>query len=113
CMLEIALRRTAGALRFCCLASFGAALLVPKAEAETNPEYYAVEASASAQVSPPQITSSWSADWNATGYAIARKANDAGGWSQIGTLSGRATNFIDNNVSVGVTYEYQLVKSTS
>ena len=77
-----------------------------------SPRLYSVEGSASVQVSPPQITLQWPTDANATGYTISRlDAN--GNRTQIGTASGAATEFVDANVSVGNSIEYQILKATS
>src|ERR1044071_9221344 len=93
----------------CCskIIGFIAALFVLDLRAETSPQYYAVEASAGVQVSPPQITLNWGPDWNATGYIISRKAKEATSWTQLTALTGAATSFADVNVAVGATYEYQ------
>src|SRR5205814_7492643 len=75
-MLKQAFLRKRVPSRCFCLFWLGLHVIGANVRAETSPEYYAVEASASVQVSPPQITLNWSADWNATGYTIFRKAKD-------------------------------------
>ena len=76
---------------------------------------YAVQVSASVQISPPQIALSWPPDLGATpnGYTVYRKAPEANSWNDGITLPGTATGFIDANVTIGATYEYQIVKATS
>ena len=71
---------------------------------------FAVEASAQVQVSPPRITLTWPAV-SANSYTIYRKGLTAANWSQVGSLGGNATSFEDNNVSVGVGYEYKIVRT--
>jgi len=76
---------------------------------------YAVQVSASVQISPPQIALSWPPDLGATpnGYTVYRKAPEANLWGDGITLPGTATGFIDANVTIGATYEYQIVKAAS
>ena len=76
---------------------------------------YAVQVSASVQISPPQIALSWPPDLGATpnGYTVYRKAPEANSWNDGITLPGTATGFIDANVTIGATYEYQIVKAAS
>jgi len=75
---------------------------------------YAVQISASAQTSPPQITLQWEPDqYGANSYTVYRKAKDATSWGAGTTLSGSASSFIDNNVSVGSAYEYAIIKAAS
>src|SRR5262245_48283661 len=97
---------------FCCscqsflavFALFVATPLVLELRAEVNPEYYAVEASATVQTSPVQITLNWAPDWNAAGYTISRKAKDAASWTQFQALGGMATGFTDISVVEGASY---------
>jgi hypothetical protein len=78
---------------------------------------YAVQISAVVQTFPPRITLSWppapsfSPD-SATAYAVSRKGRDDTVWGAATMLSGSATNYIDTNVQVGATYEYQVIKQT-
>jgi len=75
---------------------------------------YAVQLSARTQTSPPQITLQWEPDpYGANNYTVFRKAKDASSWGGGTALPGSASSFIDNNVSVGATYEYAIVKSGS
>ncbi len=79
----------------------------------TDPQYYAVQASANVQISPPQISLVWPADPNATGYTVLRKDPSASSWSSVGSVSGSATSFLDDGVVSGKAYEYQISKTTS
>src|SRR5688572_9245159 len=76
------------------------------------PRLYAVEVSAAAQSSPDRITLSWRADPNATSYAISR-SDSSGTWILLTNLAGTATQFVDNAVSTGRRYEYEVLKATS
>ncbi|MBL7964598.1 MAG: thrombospondin type 3 repeat-containing protein, partial [Flavobacteriales bacterium] len=70
--------------------------------------------SAAVQVSPARITLTWPAFSGATSYTIYRKLKTDTGWgSVLGTVTGSATQFIDNGVTVGVYYEYRVVRSSS
>src|SRR5689334_1167920 len=88
-------------------------LFLEKTVADTDPKYYAVQASATVQTDPPQINLSWSADGNATGYTVSRKAIEAGSWGPGVSLGGSATGFTDSAVVAGTAYEYQVSKTTS
>ncbi|HEY3323601.1 MAG TPA: PA14 domain-containing protein [Planctomycetota bacterium] len=72
---------------------------------------YAVQVSATVQVSPPSITLSWPAGADATGFTVYRKAPGSTSWGS-GTGLGMSTTYTDSNVSVGSCYEYQIVKNT-
>src|SRR5438445_11627408 len=75
---------------------------------------YSVEASATVQSSPPQITLSWPQDSVTTpsSYTVYRKVPSATSWgSAVATLSGTQLSYADTSVSVGTTYEYQIVKN--
>src|ERR1043165_9879432 len=76
---------------------------------------YAVQASAQVQVSPPRITLNWVQDSTATptSYTVSRKAPGDPLWTSLKLLPGSITNFVDTNVSVGATYEYQIFKQAS
>jgi len=82
-------------------------------QAETDPKFYAVEASAVIAVSPARITLSWPTDPNATGYTVSRKSILDSAWANGTSLPGSATSFVDNAVSDGAAYEYQVSKTTS
>jgi hypothetical protein len=73
---------------------------------------YAVQISAVVQTSPPSITLNWEQDpYGAVSYTIYRKSKTATAWgTAIATLGGAITNYTDKNVTIGVPYEYQIVK---
>src|SRR5437016_3048928 len=76
---------------------------------------FSVQVSASAQVSAPQMTLNWPQDQYIlpNSYTIYRKAPGDSSWGQGTVLPGTATTYVDRNVIVGATYEYQVVKVTS
>jgi hypothetical protein len=76
---------------------------------------YSVQASASVQSSPPQITLSWPQDHFILpdSYTIYRKRPTDTSWGTGVTIAGTATSYPDSNVAVGIPYEYQIVKVTS
>lgn len=82
-------------------------------DAENDPRFYAVQASANVQVSPPQIRLQWPADGKATGYKVSRKELGAASWGGESPLPGTATGYVDSSVAAGVAYEYQISKTTS
>src|SRR5690349_16621065 len=71
-----------------------------------DPRNYAVEASATVQTAPPQITLQWTPDASATGYSVYRKAPAASSWNLLTALPGTATSWADSAVSIGTAYEY-------
>ncbi|PWU16241.1 MAG: hypothetical protein C5B50_13945 [Verrucomicrobia bacterium] len=83
-------------------------------KADTTWEY-SVQVSATVQASPAQITLSWPQDVNLTpnNYTIYRKAATDTSWGSGTTLPGTVTTYTDNNVTLGIAYEYQIVKVTS
>jgi hypothetical protein len=103
-------RKTRNVLR--CLAAAFSLTIISSAWA-VDPRAYAVELSAKVQAAPPQITLSWTADANATGYSVYRKAPTAGNWTPLTTLSAGALNWTDVSVANGGSYEYAVTKTTS
>lgn len=74
---------------------------------------YAVQASATAQSTPAQITLSWTpgpASSNATGYSLSRKEAGATAWTPLINPTATTTEYVDTNVTVGRLYEYQIVR---
>lgn len=72
---------------------------------------HAVQASATVQASPAQITLAWTASpARATGYALSRKDPGAGAWTPLVNLPGDVTAYTDTQVSTGRVYEYQVVR---
>jgi hypothetical protein len=75
---------------------------------------YAVDVQVRAETSPPQIQFAWPALEVARQYIIRRKGVNEGNWSStLATLPGDATGFIDNKVSVGSAFEYEIEMDTS
>ncbi|HEX2617663.1 MAG TPA: fibronectin type III domain-containing protein, partial [Flavobacteriales bacterium] len=72
-----------------------------------------VLASCTVQSSPPRITINWSGWSNVTGYTIFRKIKGGTSWgSAVATLDLNALSWVDNNVTLGVNYEYRIVRTT-
>lgn len=70
-----------------------------------------VELSAVVQANPPRITLNWIPNGSATQHFVYRKLKTGTSWgSVIGTLPGSATQFVDSTVSVGVSYEYRVLR---
>lgn len=75
---------------------------------------YAVQISAAAQTSPARITLNWQPDqYGANSYTVYRKAPQDTAWGPGTTLSGSAASFVDNNVTAGAVYEYQIYKAAT
>src|SRR5687768_16598380 len=89
-------------------AIFTLAALITSARAN-SPFAWAVQPSATVTTSPARVTLSFPGDGNATSYTVSRKAANSSSWTQVGTLGGGASvnSFVDNNVAVGSSYEYQ------
>src|SRR6187455_2683813 len=100
---------TGHALR--CLIAAVPLFAIPSARA-VDPRSYAVELSANVQTAPPQITLKWTADSNATGYSVYRKAPSAGNWTPVTSLSAGTLAWTDVSVSNGGSYEYAVIKTT-
>src|SRR4051794_14630582 len=70
---------------------------------------YSVQITAAVQASPARITLTWLPDqYGANSYTVYRKAKTDSTWGSGTTLSGTTTTYVDNNVTVGTTYEYQI-----
>src|SRR5689334_14738370 len=96
------------------LIMYGLALTWQEARADST-WVYAVQISAAVQTSPPQITLTWEPDmYGANSYTVFRKAKEDNFWgAPIATLNGSVSQFTDNNVAVGATYEYSIVKAAT
>jgi hypothetical protein len=82
--------------------------------AEDSTYLYAVQISAAVQTSPPRIVLSWEPDiYGVSNYVVYRKAKADTSWGAGTTISGTLTNFVDNNVALGGTYEYQIIKNAA
>src|SRR4051794_9879486 len=74
---------------------------------------HAVLVSATVQSNPAQLRLVWPNDPNATGYVVRRKLRDDSSWGAAISLAGNATIYVDTNVVVGSSYEYDVSKSAS
>lgn len=87
-----------------------ACLLATRVGAATDTAY-AVQASATVQSSPAQITLSWTpGPGSSNGYAISRKDPTATSWSPLINVVGSVNRYTDTNVAAGRVYEYQIVR---
>jgi hypothetical protein len=98
----------------CIPAILGLVVVGRPALAEDSTYLYAVQISATIQVSPPQITLNWYPDaYGVNNFVIYRKAKTDDFWGTGTVLSGTTTSFADNNVAAGSAYEYQIVKNAT
>ena len=73
-----------------------------------------VRARAVVSTNPPSITLIWLPHSNTTGFTVQRKLEGASSWgSVIASLPGTATQYVDNAVQAGVSYEYRIVRNTA
>ena len=80
--------------------------------AQSYSEAEAVQMSAIVQNDPARITISWSPYATATNYKVYRKLKDQQTWgSSLANVGGSVNQFVDNDVSVGVYYEYKVVRT--
>ncbi len=73
---------------------------------------YSVLTEATAANNPPKITVSWQYDLNALTYLVDRKLPAESAWTNLATLNGSTLTYEDNNVTLGIIYEYRITKST-
>lgn len=71
----------------------------------------AVEGYVLSQNSPPQFTIAWIPNATSTGYTLSKKLKSNNTWTTLASLSGTATQYIDNAVSTGIEYEYRIIRS--
>src|SRR3954463_13191179 len=96
-------------LVFGCLMAFAALSL--KAEDTWR---FSVQITATVQTSPARITLNWLQDkYGVNSWTIYRKAKADTGWGLVTTLGGSITTYADNNVTVGSSYEYKIVKAAT
>ena len=90
-----------------------AALLMFGFTAQADDDFiYAVQLSAVVQTSPAQISLSWPTDpYGASNYIVYRKAKSDTSWGSGTTFPASTTSYVDNNVAVGGTYEYQVLEN--
>lgn len=91
-------------LFFAPLLSFGAA----HAQVASD---YAVQLSATPQLSPPQIRIQWTKLSGATSYNISRKRKTDGAFSPLATAPGTDSTYTDATIAPDSVYEYQVVKN--
>lgn len=74
-------------------------------------EERSVQLSATVENDPAKINLTWKQDAGATKYIVYRKSLEANSWGDpIANLPGSATSYIDEDVVVGVGYEYAFFK---
>ncbi|MCB0791366.1 MAG: hypothetical protein KDB97_06335, partial [Flavobacteriales bacterium] len=96
------------------LSTFAAACIAASIAAQSISETNAVQVEGTVQAVPPSISLSWPSFPNTNGITIYRKLKTATSWGGIyANPTASATQFTDNNVAVGVYYEYKLVRSAS
>lgn len=80
-------------------------------DGQTISERAAVALNATAQVSPPSITLSWRTMGSTTSFSVYRKLKTASSWGSVmANPSSSSSQWTDNTVSVGVNYEYKVVR---
>ncbi len=83
--------------------------LASAANAQVNSLQLSVSAEATIQENPPHITLSWLQDDSATSYTVYRYDTDEGFWN-VGVPVGKNLTWTDTDVSIGIPYEYVVVK---
>lgn len=69
---------------------------------------------AEVQASPPRITLNWLTQSTTTGFTVYRKLSGATSWgTPLTTLGATALQYVDGSVTVGTSYEYKVVRTTS
>ena len=87
---------------------------LPTVHADAVTKDYAVLVEAAAVASPPSIALSWPLETQATGYQIFRKLRADTTWgTALAEVPGTATSWTDKTVSIGVKYEYQVIRSST
>lgn len=72
---------------------------------------YSVRLSASVQAEPARVELNWLTDpFPISGYTVHRKSPAGTTWGEGAALPGHATGYVDEAVSPGQTYEYQVIK---
>src|SRR5580765_8650543 len=76
---------------------------------------YSVQVSASAEESPTRIKLHWQQDssYKPQHYFVSRKAPGDTAWGKTVTLPGSTCEYTDKDVVAGISYEYQVTKTTS
>lgn len=88
------------------------AALLFTACAQSSSQRSAVRIGAAVTSTPPAITLTWLPESGSTSYSVFRKLPTATAWgTAVASLPGSATSWTDANVSVGVAYDYKVVRS--
>jgi fibronectin type 3 domain-containing protein len=88
------------------------AVAIHSTQAQDYEQELAVQLSATVQATPPTINLTWKSDPQATGYLVYRKLVGGPSWGgMLANLTANDTTYTDNTVSVGVSYEYRIIKS--
>lgn len=81
---------------------------------QTRSELMSVQLSATTQTTPSiQITLHWLNDGSATEYEIYRRLNTDDDWAFLASLESTEMSYTDVNVSLGVAFEYRVIKKGS
>ena len=80
----------------------------------STPNYCSVELWTDVQAAPPTVTINWVPNIGTTNYAIDRKPKNGTTWTSLSpTNPSTTTQFVDNTVSLGVHYEYRVVRTAT
>ena len=72
-----------------------------------------VELHAQVQADPPVITLNWPAHDDATNFVVYRKLKSENNWGSVmAILDPDATQYIDSTVSINISYEYRVLKTS-
>jgi hypothetical protein len=81
---------------------------------QVQPRSFSVELSAVIQPSPAQITLNWRPDSRAVSYQVSRKGIAQTSWTVLAdNLPSSQTSWPDTGVSMGVAYEYRVIRNAS
>lgn len=90
------------------------ALVSPDAVGQTYGMDRSVRMWAEVQTAPPTITLNWRSHASTTGFTVYRKLTGATTWgTALATMGATATQYVDPSVTVGTSYEYKVVRTTS
>ncbi|HLP10418.1 MAG TPA: hypothetical protein VK177_00700, partial [Flavobacteriales bacterium] len=84
------------------------------ANAQTWGDTLSLDLQASVQLSPAQITLTWSADAEASGFVIYRKLKGGISWgTPLTTAAASATSYVDATAVAGTQYDYKVQMTTT